>query len=275
MLKQRFLVVLVLLPIGIVAIVLGGLYFSLLMSIFIGLAAWEYSKLFKKGDFEPCVFMVVSGSLLLIILQTLYGFEYHLPALAFLILVSMFRHMISYEKGRDKAATDFAITISGIFYIGFLGSHFVGMRALDNGVWWILIVLPAIWLADMGGYFIGKAIGKHKLSPRLSPKKTWEGYVGGIVFALVGTPLLALLYKQLGLAAPEFITFGHLMVIAILMSVIPTLGDLGESMIKRQVGEKDSSSLLPGHGGIFDRIDSWLWGVVIGYYLINLIFLNI
>jgi len=183
--------------------------------------------------------------------------------------------MVKYEKGRDKAATDFAITLSGIFYIGFLGSHFVGMRSLDNGVWWVLVVLPAIWLADMGGYFIGKAIGKHKLSPRLSPKKTWEGYYGGIVFSLVGTPLLVLLYKQLGVEAPEFITIWHQLAIAIIMSVIPTLGDLGESMIKRQVGIKDSSSILPGHGGIFDRIDSWLWGVTIGFYLITLVFYNL
>lgn len=274
MLKQRFLVVLFLLPIGIVAIVQGGLYFSLLMAIFIGLAAWEFTNLFKKAGFEPCVGLIVGGSLLLAILQTLYGSEYHLPALALLILLSMFRHMMSYEKGRDKAATDFAISISGILYIGFLGSHFVGMRSLDNGIWWILVILPSIWLADMGGYFVGKAIGKHKLSPRLSPKKTWEGYIGGIVFSLIGTPLLVLLYGKLGVQAPEFITFTHQMVIAILMSVIPTLGDLGESMIKRQSGEKDSSSLLPGHGGIFDRIDSWLWGITIGYYLITLVFLK-
>ncbi len=275
MLKQRFLVVLVLLPIGITAIVLGGWYFSLLMAVFIGLAAWEYAKLFKKGDFEPCISLVIAGSLLLALLQTLYESEYHLPALSFLILIAMFRHMISFEKGRDKAATDFAVTISGIFYIGLLGSHFLGMRSLDNGLWWVLVILPAIWLADMGGYFIGKAIGKHKLSPRLSPKKTWEGYAGGIAFALVGTPLLVLLYEKLGVEAPGFVTFWHQIVIAIIMSVLPTLGDLGESMIKRQVGEKDSSSILPGHGGIFDRIDSWLWGIVIGYYLITLVFYNL
>jgi phosphatidate cytidylyltransferase len=273
MLKQRFLVVLVLLPIGIIAIVLGGLYFSLLMSIFIGLAAWEYANLFRKGDFEPSGFMIIFGSLLLAFLQTFYGSEYHLPAFAFLILISMFIHMVSFEEGRDKSATDFAITLSGIFYIGFLGSHFVGMRALDNGVWWVLVILPAIWLADMGGYFIGKAIGKRKLSPRLSPKKTWEGYIGGIVFSLIGTPLLVLLYNQLGMEAPAFITFGHQIIIALVMSIIPTLGDLGESMIKRQVGIKDSSNILPGHGGIFDRIDSWLWGITIGFYMITLMFL--
>ena len=108
MLKQRFLVVLFLLPIGIWAIVLGGLYFSVIMAIFIGLAAWEYAKLFKAGDFEPSSVMVIFGSLLLAFLQTFYGSEYHLPAMAFLILVSMFIHMVRYEKGRDKAATDFA-----------------------------------------------------------------------------------------------------------------------------------------------------------------------
>jgi phosphatidate cytidylyltransferase len=105
------------------------------------------------------------------------------------------------------------------------------------------------------------------LSPRLSPKKTWEGYFGGILVAVILTPLLVVLLRLV--AGPDSaITPLRGIWVGLVMGIIPTLGDLGESMIKRQRGVKDSGNLLPGHGGAFDRIDSWLWAVVIGYYMI-------
>ena len=113
------------------------------------------------------------------------------------------------------------------------------------------------------------------MTPRLSPKKSWEGYLGGIVFAVpahrpAGQPL-----ADLGRAWSGHHTAARGACLALVLSVLTILGDLGESMIKRQVGLKDSGNLLPGHGGIFDRIDSWLWAAVIGYYLINLFSSNL
>ena len=134
------------------------------------------------------------------------------------------------------------------------------------------MVLPAVWLADSGAYFIGRKYGSHKMTPRLSPNKSWEGYFGGIVFSVIGTALLVQIYYQLGLELTSQITPSRAVMIGILMSVIPTLGDLGESMIKRQTGKKDSGTILPGHGGMFDRIDSWLWAAVIGYFAIVWLF---
>jgi phosphatidate cytidylyltransferase len=134
-----------------------------------------------------------------------------------------------------------------------------------------LLVLSAVWIADSGAYFIGRAFGKHKLSPRLSPKKTWEGYLGGVLTGTIGTALMALLFMNL--AGPDTtIALWKGALLGLILSVLTTLGDLGESMFKRQVGVKDSSNLIPGHGGVFDRIDSWLWAVAIGYYVIVWIF---
>jgi phosphatidate cytidylyltransferase len=124
----------------------------------------------------------------------------------------------------------------------------------------------------MGAYVIGHMWGRHKLSPRLSPRKTWEGYLGGIVSGVVLTTLFAAMWQAWG-SAELGITPLRGALVGLVMSVFPTLGDLGESMIKRQVGVKDSSNLLPGHGGFFDRIDSWLWAVVLGYYLITWLWL--
>ena len=131
----------------------------------------------------------------------------------------------------------------------------------------MLLVLPSVWLADSGAYFIGRSFGRHKLSPRLSPKKTWEGYIAGLFFGTLGTVGLVALWRIW--AGPEFaITLWEGALLGLLLSAFPTLGDLGESMIKRQSGVKDSGNLLPGHGGAFDRIDSWLWAEPIGYYFI-------
>jgi phosphatidate cytidylyltransferase len=154
-----------------------------------------------------------------------------------------------------------------MFYIGWFGAYFISLRNLPEGKWWILVVLPAVWFADTGAYFIGKRFGRHKLSPRLSPKKTWEGYLGGIVVGVILTALFAALWR-VGAGPNSGITVLRGALMGLVMGIFPTLGDLGESMIKRQMGVKDSGNILPGHGGAFDRIDSWLWAVVMGYYLI-------
>ena len=130
-----------------------------------------------------------------------------------------------------------------------------------------MLALPAVWLADSGAYFIGKRLGRRKFSPRLSPTKTWEGYLAGVLTGTLGAALLALVWR-IGAGPDTAVTFWRAGLLGFILSVVTPLGDLGESMIKRQVGAKDSSQLLPGHGGAFDRIDSLLWCGVIGYYAI-------
>jgi len=266
LLLQRTLVVIVLLPIGLVLIYLGGWAFAALVMLILGLAAWEYARLFKNGDFKPADVLMIIGAVLLALGRAWNGFESADWLLSLLILASMIYHLFSYERGRDHAASDFAITLSGILYLGWLGAYLISLRNLPDGMWWILLVLPAVWLADSGAYFIGRAIGKRKFSPRLSPKKTWEGYFGGVIFGTLGGVLLAYV---LNLIEPGVMTPLHGGIMGLILALVTPLGDLGESMVKRQFGIKDSSNLIPGHGGVFDRIDSWLWAGVIGFYVIQ------
>jgi len=187
-----------------------------------------------------------------------------------LALAAMAAHLYAYERGRDQAALDFVITVGGLVYLGWVGAYLVNLRELPNGGWWLMLVLPTVWMADSGAYALGAKYGKHKLAPRLSPKKSWEGYWAGVFTGTLYGGFFAYVYSWLG---PLHITFWQGALLGLALSVITTLGDLGESLFKRQGGIKDSGTLFPGHGGAFDRIDSWLWAAVIGVYWIRWFFL--
>jgi phosphatidate cytidylyltransferase len=247
--------------------------FAIVMMGALTIGAWEYRNLFRAGGYRPTEFTLISGTIGFTVLRTWVGFERDLILLAVLVFVSMIAHLIAYEKGREQASIDFLITIGGIVYIGLFGSYFVTLRGIPEGDWWLLVVLTGVWLGDTGGYIIGKWLGRHKLAPRLSPKKTKEGYIGGIILGALFTPLFVLLYRQLGLSVDSEITLIRALIIGTIMSVFSTLGDLGISMFKRTFEVKDSGTILPGHGGILDRIDSWLWGVLIGYYVISIFYI--
>lgn len=267
MLVKRLLVTIILLPVGMAAILAGGWYLTALVAVFMCLAAWEYVELFRAGGLRPTGVLVIGGTLILLLGRNFNGFDSAAWMISLVILLSMTYHLVAYERGRDQAGSDFAVTVAGIFYIGWFGAYFISLRNLPEGKWWILIVLPAVWFADAGAYFIGKRFGRHKLSPRLSPNKTWEGYLGGIIAGVLLTALFAAIWR-VGAGPNSAITPLRGALVGLVMGIFPTLGDLGESMIKRQMGVKDSGNLLPGHGGAFDRIDSWLWAVVLGYYMI-------
>ncbi len=267
MLLKRVLVVIVLLPIGVVLILYGGVPYALMIALILSLAAWEYVQLFRAGDIQPASVLVILGTLALVISRFLGEWDRADWLISLLVLSSMAYHLVAFERGRDQAGTDFGVTLAGALYFGWIGAYLISLRELPEGQWWVLMVLPAVWLADSGAYFIGRAFGKHKMSPRLSPKKSWEGYLGGVLVGTLGTALLALLLSTWTGPGSD-ITPLRGAVMGLIIALVTPLGDLGESMIKRQVGVKDSGSLLPGHGGAFDRIDSWLWAGVIGYYLI-------
>jgi phosphatidate cytidylyltransferase len=273
MLLQRLLVTVVLLPLGLFALFSGELYFGILILVILLFATWEFANLYKTGGFEPAVFILLIGTLLLSLMRLVAkDFSWDQPILGALILLAMAFHTLNFERGRDKAALDLAVTLGGLAYVAFLGSYFVAIRSLPGGAWWMLVVFTSVWWADTGGYFIGRAFGKHKMAPRLSPKKSWEGYFGGIVLSLGGSLLLLQVYTWLDLPVDPGITPQRVLLLAAFLSVFPTIGDFGISMLKRQFAVKDSGTILPGHGGMLDRIDSWLWAAIIGYYLITMLF---
>lgn len=269
MLIKRTLAALALAAIGIPAMIFGGLYFFVLILALLCVATWEYGQIFRSAGYHASTPLMVAGTLIILVLRSY--FPSLAPAgLSLLVLAAMTWHLVDYERGRDKAGADFTITVGGILYLGWIGAYLTDIRNLTDGLFWLALVLPAVWLADTFAYFIGKRFGKHPLTPRLSPKKTWEGYWAGVVFGTLGTLGLSALWHLLG--GPT-LPWWQPVLLGGTISILTTLGDLGESMFKRQAGVKDSSNLMPGHGGILDRMDSWLWAGILGYLMITWLFI--
>ena len=266
---RRVLTALAIAAVGLPAVIYGGVFYFLIMSIFLVGSAWEFVRLYRAVQYEPNEVVTIGGVLVIATARFFFP-EYAVPVLVLFVLLAMTVHVIAYERGRDKAGLDFTVTVAGIVYLGWLGSYLLDLRNLPDGGWWFMFILPLVWAGDTGAYSIGTVYGRHKMSPRLSPKKSWEGYVAGIVTAIYAGVLFAYAYSSLGPRPLQGLIdpFKGAM-LGILISAITPLGDLGESMFKRQGGLKDSSSIFPGHGGFLDRIDSWIWGAAIGYFIIQ------
>ena len=187
-------------------------------------------------------------------------------ATAFAVVVPGLYYLFRF-RDIPSVASRFAATVTGIVYCGFLATYLSKLKVLggpDHGGDAVMIVLLIAWIADTGGYFAGRYLGKAKLYEAVSPKKTWAGAWGGIAGSVLGVLVLKLFFA-------DWMTWVDVFALAIPGGILGQLGDLAESLIKRSVGVKDSGALLPGHGGILDRIDAVLFiaPYVYGYLLVR------
>ncbi|MET0724894.1 MAG: phosphatidate cytidylyltransferase, partial [Leifsonia sp.] len=191
------------------------------------------------------------------------GYGQWLALIGGIVVLMLWRLVESLLPGRHVPAGALLRDVGGsilvLVYVGLFASFTVLLLRNEGGQWWILAFLILVIAADTGAYASGLLFGKHPMAPRISPKKTWEGFAGAVVTTIVGGLLLA----PLMLGQP--IWFGLILGPAILLSA--TLGDLAESLLKRDLGIKDMSSWLPGHGGFLDRLDSILPSAVVAYGL--------
>ena len=267
MLRDRMVVAILLLPVGLWLVASGGLPFWALVSAFLVLGGLEYGQLFEHVGLHPSPWVLALGILAVTAVRAWAGFNHAGILLLLIILGALLYYLVRFERGGSRSASEFAVSLGGILYLGWVGAYLVSLRALVDGTWWFLIVMPAIWLADSLAFSIGRRYGRHPMTPRLSPRKTWEGYLGSVLGGALGGGGLALLWQM---AARPGSGVGPLagLLIGGLVGVLAPLGDLAISMIKREVGVKDSGNLLPGHGGALDRIDSWIVAAAVGYYLV-------
>lgn len=154
--------------------------------------------------------------------------------------------------------------VTGLIYVPFLLGHLILIRDWDQGVTWIFLLMAVIFAGDTAAYYVGRAFGRHKLSPSISPGKTVEGAVGGLAANL----LIGALFKKYFF--PEF-GWGYWIALIMVIGALGQVGDLIESMLKRSVGQKDSGRIVPGHGGLLDRIDALLFAAPALYYFKSLL----
>jgi phosphatidate cytidylyltransferase len=272
---QRVLSAVVLLPLVVVCVWWSFWSFTLLVAAAAALGLNELYAAFNRGGYQAQTAPGMAAVTVMIgvaIIRALTALDLTAPALALVVMVSL--AMFAPRHAQHGVVAEWALTISGAIYIGGLLGFLILMRALETplrdgllaplqpqpGAAWIALVLMTTWGQDVCAYFVGKRWGRRRMAPSLSPRKTWEGAAGGMVGALAGAFVaLALFGLPLSLWATTLI--------GIAAGIVGPIGDLSESFIKRQAGLKDAGTLIPGHGGVLDRIDSLLFTAPTVYML--------
>lgn len=307
-LAARVAVAAVAIPLITWIVMVGGYAFFIFVEIIAGVALMEFYKLAeRKGVYPNEVLGVAFGALVCMTFMheriendilSAYGLlgnpDVHFPSqfvsLVSIALLTVFV-VLAVEVGRSRtnALLNTAVTVFGVFYISFFLGAFVGIRELFGptfpswrfdipvspdytklqlidrwGGFLVMSILASIWVCDSAAYFVGKAIGKHKLLERVSPGKTWEGAIAGFI-ASIGAIILARHYFL------PFIALRDAILIGVAVGSFGQLGDLAESLLKRDAGAKDSSHIIPGHGGAFDRFDSLLFVAPLVYLYVYIL----
>lgn len=252
------------LPILIILIIYATpFYFWLLLAGFILLGLMEFYYLLTK-NITDCFTLAGLGLGLLVSITFFKGSIPSIPSTLVISLVVMVPFFIALTQAQDFSIVILKLfgTIVGVFYVAWLLSYLLLIRVLPHGKNMIFFLLLVVWTGDTAAFYMGKFFGKHKLSPRISPNKSIEGALGGMFGSILVSAVAHFTFlKQINLA--NSISLGFL------LNVFGQLGDLTESLLKRGFRVKDSGTLIPGHGGILDRIDSILFaGPVLYYYVI-------
>jgi phosphatidate cytidylyltransferase len=266
MLKQRVTTAAVGVPLVILAIWFGDPWpwFTLLIAAAALAGTYEFYHMANFDRKEPLIYLGLLWALALV-LSPHYRNPDVLPiVITATMLVSLIGLLL--RPPREKAFHDWAWAIVGALYVGWMLSYWLNLRGLEDGRNWVYLAMLTTFANDTGAFFIGRARGKHKLAPTISPAKTWEGALGGLISAIMAAIVIAMV---LNLISPFTFKYWQIILLGFLVSLFAQLGDLVESLLKRNMGVKESGSLLPGHGGILDRFDSLIFiGAVVYYYVI-------
>jgi phosphatidate cytidylyltransferase len=234
---------------------LGDPLFTALIGVFVAISAVELNTLFRLSGYQSSPRVLVTTAIATMVGVRFPEFPLLLPALSLALMGSF---ALQLRHAQTRRVGDWAVAFVGGLYLGWTAGHLAEIRVLADGFYWLALAIGCTWATDSFAYVFGRLFGRHKLAPTISPSKTWEGYFGGLVSSAAVGALIGALTPLNWLAG---------LVAGALIGALCVFGDLIESMIKRQAGAKDSGALIPGHGGLLDRIDSLLWSGVIVFYV--------
>jgi phosphatidate cytidylyltransferase len=283
MLVQRLLTAAVGIPIILGVIYLGGWLFTGVVAAILAIAAMEFVHMAQRESRplwrpSPAAIVAAVGVAAIAIGADSPWRYWELGDAIIAAVAGSLLFVIAFRRG-DAALNEWMAIVAALLYVGYLGSHIVFLRRIsdfpfpvtaqfkaayglpikyDDGQW-VFLAVVSTWGADTCAYAVGKLIGRHKMAPSISPGKTWEGTIGGLIGGLV---VVVALNRALDLP----LSTGQAVLLGLMLPVVAVLADLGESKLKRAAGVKDTSALVPGHGGFLDRLDSLLFTVPLVYY---------
>ena len=263
MLRQRALSAVIFVPLFLGLAWLGGTAFNLFLLLILAFAGFEYSRMLQNSGYKvayPLIIFAVGALVLLRMFLTAW-----MEPLAWTVILALLAgySFWQYERGDDKAFVSLGLQVFGVFFIGVLGSYGISLnQSQPNGNLWLLVTIALVWLVDAGAYLIGTRLGKRNILPMLSPKKTLEGLIGGTVVGLLSGVLIGWILRK---PLPELGMLNGAG-LGLILGPVAFFGDTLMSLIKRSLAVKDTGSLIPGHGGVLDRLDSMLWAMAVGYY---------
>ncbi|QNK54793.1 phosphatidate cytidylyltransferase [Paenibacillus sp. PAMC21692] len=229
----------------------GGAFYTGLLILLAIIGFSEYVRMNGVKPLHPAALVGYAGVLLFVLPWASWKIE--IPSMPTIVWMLMFLLLAVTVLSKNKFTIDgAALMLLGAIYVGYGFSAMIDVRTMEsNGLFWSFLSFGCIWASDVGAYFVGKAIGKHKLWPEISPNKTVEGALGGVALALIVAVVFAL-------SAPDIIGLPKALLIGLVAAVAGQFGDLIQSAYKRVRAIKDTGTLLPGHGGVLDRCDSWI-----------------
>ena len=264
--NQRLLTTVILLPIVVAIIYRYELRWAFTMSIIAlaGIGLYEYYALVRGAGYSPeTIGGIVSG------MVVVFTAQFKEPMVTMFALYAGCLMVAALHIARGKISlAGLAASVFGVMYVGWFSAHFILLHKLPHsGPGYVIILLIAVSLTDVVAYVVGSLIGRHKLVPKVSPKKTWEGSIGGLVAALLGMWVFYWMRQRGVVLFPEW-SLARYLIIGVALSISAQIGDLTESCLKRSANTKDSGTLFPGHGGVLDRCDGYLFAGPILYYIV-------
>lgn len=260
----------VFIPCFIIITNVGGYHFLALIDAVIFVGMWEFYRMLEAKGIRP---YKIIGIICGVALSSYIFFQNGMYSNLFLTLAIVTLMCLELTRKETKMALyHIASTILGVIYVAFLGSHFILLREFpltvnldySYGASFVFLAFIVTWAGDTGAYVVGSAIGRHPLIPRISEKKTREGALGGLLFSILGAIVAMKTFAS-------YLSVWHALTLGALAGIVGLLGDLFESMIKRDVAIKDSAATIPGHGGVLDRFDSLLFTTPLIYYFIKFV----
>jgi phosphatidate cytidylyltransferase len=276
LLKTRVISAVVLLPIVLLLFAIGGWPYRFMIVAATLVGGFEYVRMLRPSGYAlpiPVLWLVILGFGAVPVCDVLCPPDAQaFPWATLSVLTASLWVLFQARRCSDmRGATElWALLLAGGMYLGLGSGHLIALRWLPSGLWWLLTTCGAVWVGDSAAYIAGSRWGRHKMAPTISPGKSWEGYVAQIVGGLAGGLFLAWLGSRLSGGA-SMLQLWHGLLVGGVVSVLSPAGDFLISLMKRQAGVKDTGAVIPGHGGVLDRMDSLLWAGILGHMLAQLL----